>query len=357
VDAVDRAGWTSLLERFDERSVLHAWEFPAAICPRQAVSRLVVRAGGDVAGMALVRIVALPLAGAGVAQVAAGPLWRRSGVPLRDAWRGLERTLRALHEEYVVRRGLLLRVTPRIAEDEGAEPRRILAAFGFALSERIPRYRTVVLDLDRPLDAIRDGFHRTPRKSLQAAERAGLTLRAGRGPELFAAFAPLYREVAARKGFEPSIDVARWARLAERLPDLQRPRVFLAYEGSTAVAGLVAFPEGGHGGVGWALAAAATPRGRELRAGYLVHWRAIEWLHGLGCRAYDLVGAAPDENPGTYQFKMGLGGEDVSYLGTFEACESRGSRALAGIGDPLRGAVGGAWGALRRRLGPGPGEH
>jgi hypothetical protein len=336
IDATGREEWTSLLQRFVDRTVMQAWEFPEAICPGHRVSRVVVRDdAGAPRAMAQVRSLELPLVRAGVAHVTAGPLWRRRGEPADVG--DLASVLAALRDEYVDRRGLLLRVELRIGEAEGNEAVRALTSLGYARNERFRRYRTVVLDLERPLETVRAGLRPKVRKTIDAS-RAVLEIREGDDPELFEEVAPLCRTVAALKGFRQEVVLADWQNLAALMPPAQRPRTFLACCGGEPVGGVIVFAQGGDGATGWPVAFAVTPRGRELQAGYLLFWCAIEWLHGLGCAAFDLAGIDPDENPGGYFFKRGFGGADVTYLGTWEACDRARSRVLAQLGDPLLAA-------------------
>jgi hypothetical protein len=318
IGGIGREEWTALLQRFVDRSVVQAWEFPAAICPRHEVTRVVVRGGdGDARGMAQVRSLRLPVVGGGVAQVAAGPLWRRSGE--RPDPDDFAEVLAVLRDEFVSRRGLLLRVAPQITVAEGAAAVRALEDLGFRRNEASPPYRTFLLDLARPLQEIRAGLHTKARKALKATLAGTLELREGTDPALLRGVAPLYRSVASSKGFSEEVDLTDWERLAQTMPAAHRPRTFLACDRGVAVAGLVVFSEGGGGATGWPVVAAVTARGRELQAGYLLHWRATEWLHELGCGAFDLGGIDPVANPGTYQFKRWFGGTDVTYLGTWEA--------------------------------------
>jgi lipid II:glycine glycyltransferase (peptidoglycan interpeptide bridge formation enzyme) len=43
----------------------------------------------------------------------------------------------------------------------------------------------------------------------------------------------------------------------------------------------------------------------------------------MGCEQYDLGGIDPDNNPGVYHFKKGIGGVETRLLGCFEAAAHR----------------------------------
>jgi CelD/BcsL family acetyltransferase involved in cellulose biosynthesis len=74
-------------------------------------------------------------------------------------------------------------------------------------------------------------------------------------------------------------------------------------------------------------------RGRELGAGYVMHWWTIDWLRQLGCRRYDL-GVGSDL--GIRQFKTALVGQNGALveLYRYELCRRATSRIAveAGVG-------------------------
>jgi lipid II:glycine glycyltransferase (peptidoglycan interpeptide bridge formation enzyme) len=64
--------------------------------------------------------------------------------------------------------------------------------------------------------------------------------------------------------------------------------------------------------------AATTPRGRELRASYLLLWTALCDFHQQGIAYLDLGGIDPLENPGVYRFKKGTGATPIEILGEWD---------------------------------------
>src|SRR6185437_15038383 len=55
------------------------------------------------------------------------------------------------------------------------------------------------------------------------------------------------------------------------------------------------------------LVGAATAKGRELRASYLLQWAVIEHAKSVGNSLYDLGGIDARANPSVYNFKKGIG--------------------------------------------------
>jgi lipid II:glycine glycyltransferase (peptidoglycan interpeptide bridge formation enzyme) len=113
-------------------------------------------------------------------------------------------------------------------------------------------------------------------------------------------------------------------------------RVFLAdKEGKVYNALVVAAA----GDTGIYLLAATSDAGLKSKGAHLLQWRAIEWLKSQGYRWYELGGINPEKNPGVFQFKNGLGGEDVHQVGVFESSGSTLSRACVRAGEQLRAAA------------------
>lgn len=67
----------------------------------------------------------------------------------------------------------------------------------------------------------------------------------------------------------------------------------------------------------------ATHHKKNLMAPYLLQWRSIQRAKEQGFYWYDFYGVSPQEQPGhalagVTRFKIGFGGEELSYPGTFE---------------------------------------
>lgn len=331
VDVIGREEWAALLEGFDDATIMQRWEFADVVCPDQVSSRLIVHRDARPLAAALVRMKLLRGLRRGIAHVSWGPLWRRKDAPHDPA--NLALVLRALGDEYAGRRKLLLRVAPHVSAAELDGSPSVLEAAGFKRNASIREYRTSYVDVSREPAEIRKQLRRGWRRSLDAARSGGLELLEGTDPALFREVVPLFSALCELKGFRPYLAIDRWARLQAVLPPQLRPMVFLAAHQGRPVAGLVVCADGA---TGFPIVFGCDSDGRRLLASYLLHWRAIEWLHGLGRRFYDLGGIAPDENPGTYYFKDGLRGQEVSFVGTYECCRSASSRLVVQVADWVR---------------------
>ena len=289
---------------------------------------------------AQVELVTLPVARAGVARVFWGPMWRPRDADAEGA--DLDVAMDALRTEYCERRRMLLRVVPR---EEATAIAERLEAEGWA--RHADGYRTVVLDLPCSTDALRPGLHQNWRRNLAKGLRAGLGVESGTDAAAYDVFMRLYGEMRARKSFDSTLDPAAFRLVHERLREDWRPRIFTASKDGVPLASVICSFQGD---TGIYLFGASADAALPLRASYVAHWHAIEWLIDVGATRYDFGGANP-ANAGTYQFKSGTGGRHVEFVGEFELAGSLPSRLAVHAAEAARYGLRG----LRRRVaGPGP---
>lgn len=345
VDTVDEDAWNRLVIQFDDANIFQTWSYGAVRFGRKKVSHFLLKDQGLVVAAAQIRIVRVPFLGIGIAYSRWGPLWR-----LHKLERNVEifrHAIRALRNEYVCRRGLVLRLQPRLFDSDGMSA--ILEDEGFSCSVSAERPRTFVIDLNRPLEDLRRGLRASWRRELSRAERSQLEILEGYDDKLFEMFAGIYHELVARKKFAGSHDMDEFRSIQRQLPDALKMRIMLCRLGDTLCAGLVC---SALGGTGVYLFGATSTSGMKSSGSYLLHWNLLKWLKNSGCAAYDLNGVSQTRNPGTYKFKVGLCGEngrDVQFLGRFDAysnvvghCFVNGGEALTAIYRTIRRIATGA---------------
>ena len=325
-----REEWIDLCADFGDHNYRQCWDYAALLADRAgaAAENVVVIGDGTPIGLASVRVKRLPGLGTGIAYVAGGPL-------VRHHEPRLEPVLAALVEEYVEQRRLVLRVAPAIGDERWnlVQDECMLAA-GFRPARHVGPYRTMLVDIGRPLDEVRGGLAKKWRYHLKQAERAGLEITQGRDPALLHDFIPLFDELVARKAIDVDLGADFYARLQPRLPENERLHVGIARAEGRPVAGVVASI---HGDTAVYLLGAANEEGRAANAAYLLQWQVIEAAAAEGCRWYDLGGVDAEGNPGVYRFKQRMGGAELSAPGPYElapgrargAAAERGFRAIA----------------------------
>jgi lipid II:glycine glycyltransferase (peptidoglycan interpeptide bridge formation enzyme) len=282
--------------------------------------------GRDDAPVALasVRVKRLPGMRAGVAYVSGGPLVRHRDDT--DWPERLETALAVLKAEYVDRRRLVLRIAPTLGDEAwNASQGGAFAAAGYEISVDQKPYRTVVVDIDKPLADVRATLAQKWRNCLNKAERQSLRVTEGTDPALFADFLPLFDELVGRKGFDVDLDAGFYARLQAELPECERMHMAIAWIDDEPAAGVVA---GLHGDTPVYLLGASNHAARKANASYLLQWKVIEAAVAAGCTRYDLGGIDPDANPGVHKFKLGFGGTEISAPGPYELAPDRARAAF-----------------------------
>jgi hypothetical protein len=325
VDRATPAEWSSMLDLFDDASLYQTWSYGAVRWGRKSLSHLVLKRSGEVLGMAQLRIIRLTSLKFGMAYLRWGPLYERRGMPLDpEVAIGMAR---ALQEEYVRKRGLLLQILPNAFV---GSPRAALLQSGFSKFTQEPQtsanvYRTFVLDLAPPIEELRKNLDKKWRNQLTRSEKNGLKIIAGSGTDEYRTFCRMYNQMWERKKFDTTVDVEEFGRLQEDLPDTHRMRILICQQDGVPVAGLVASAMGDSAIY---LLGATSDDGLNAKGAYLLQWTLIQWLKENGFKSYDLGGIDPEGNPGVYSFKRGLSGSDVFQLTPLVACNSFVSSAI-----------------------------
>lgn len=336
VDDVRESAWNSLLAQFADANFYQTWAYGAVSWGEKQLSHLVLEQAGVPVALAQLRLVNLPLVRAGVAYLRWGPVCVRHDRGWDDAV--FSAVSRALVEEYVHRRRLLLRILPQNFDADPASEtiQRVWAELGLHREPAVRPYRTLRVDLSAEPDIIRKRLDGKWRNQLNAAERNGLTITEGTGDDLYGQFLALYEEMMARKQFETTVDAHEFRRLQQRLPDTQKLLIMISAKDGVPQTGLVATAVGD---MGIYLLGATSNDGMKSKGSYLLQWRMLNRLKERGCRWYDLGGINPDENPGVYHFKQGMGGEEVSGLGRFALSGDALSAVAVHAGERLKSLV------------------
>ena len=334
VDTVDEQRWYQILQEFDDANIYQTWSYAAVTCGRRNMSHLILRKHGDVATVAQVRIAKLPLIKAGIAYVRWGPLWRRRSTQADvDTFR---QAVRALHNEFVCKRGLVLRLLPVLFDDDSPCFSAILAEEGFSPARKETRERTILMDLSPPLEDLRESMRPHWRRNLKVAEQNGLEVVEGSEDELFKMFINIYKGMVSRKKFVEPNDINQFRLMQAQLPERFKMQILLCRSGADICSGLVCSSIGQKGIY---LFGATSDVGMTSRGSYLLHWKFIEKLKQKRFAVYDLHGINPIRNPGTYRFKKdlsGTNGKDVYFLGRFDSNASPLSYSCVACGDTLR---------------------
>ena len=351
IDGFTRDSWYEVLSGFEDSNIYQTWDYETARRSSGKLSHMVLRKGDRIVAAAQSRIVKLPLLNAGIAYVRWGPLWR-SGADQTVASEIFAQALRALRNEYVSRKGLVLRILPVAFNEGGLSVSNLFLEEGFEGLENAKRQWTLLIDLNAKLEDLRKGLDQKWRNCLNRAEKNGLEVLEGVSDELFNEFIRIYWEMHERKGFSESSDINEFRRIQSHLPGQNKMRVFICRQDGRACAGIVC---SAMGRTGIYMFGATSNVGMKTNGSYLLQWRAMEWLKGRGCSIYDLHGIDKARNPGTYHFKTGLSGKngkEVQFLGQFEVSEAVIGRVAVTCGETFRDMMKNMRGFMAAKLRP-----
>ncbi|HMP84789.1 MAG TPA: peptidoglycan bridge formation glycyltransferase FemA/FemB family protein [Verrucomicrobiota bacterium] len=337
VDSPAAADWSALLDRFADANIYQTLAYGTVRWGAQNLSHFILRRSGEIVGMAQLRIIRPTKAlKAGIAYLRWGPVCHLKGESFDPAV--LQAMADALVAEYVQKRGLFLRVLPNAQQ---ATPRGDVFEAAFKRFDREPfkkgeSYRTIIVNLEPPLEVLRKKLDQKWRNQLNRAEKNNLRVIEGDGAAEFDVVIALFDELWKRKQFSQSSDIREFKRMQEQLPAGQKMKVLIAEQEGSPVAGLIGTAMGDSGIY---LFGATSDRGMQSKGSYLLQWRMMQWMKESGIRYYNLGGINPETNPGVYHFKQGFSGDDVLYMPPFVLCESVLSKAFMAAGNAARGGL------------------
>ena len=326
--------WNQILDDFDDASLFQTASFCTARQNSDKVEHLVVRRDNETVSAAQVRVIPIPFLGSSIAYIRWAPMCRR--VRNEPDWDALQHALRILRLEYVDRRKSSLEITPYYKRDIEVELSPIFEEEKYFQLLNRKTERTIIINLEKPLEALRKGLDKKWRNCLNGAEKSNLQIRESSDSSLFDVFLPMYRQMLARKRLAEPGDIRRFMAMQEVLPARFKMRIVVAMDGGIPCAGAVCSSMGRRGIY---LFGATSDAGMKNKASYLVQWRVIQWLKESGCTEYDLHGSNAQSNPGVYAFKMGLCGtngkevESAGYFDAYDGMRSGLSLRLAHLAD------------------------
>jgi lipid II:glycine glycyltransferase (peptidoglycan interpeptide bridge formation enzyme) len=329
VDHVTKEEWSELLQSFEDANIYQTWSYGAVRWGEDHLSHLVLKKDEKATSLAQLRIIKLPIIRAGIAYLFWGPVWHVRGEEIN--LENILQMIKALREEYLVRRRFLLRIIPNEIETNNNKICSILEDEGFR--RKATHSRTFLLDLTPSLEELRKNLTEHWRRNLKKAEKNELKLKEGTGDGLYETVSILFKDMLSRKGFVSGIDINQFRAIQNSLPESIKMRIMVCEFKGNPVSALVC---SAMGDTGILLIGATSTNGMNLRGSFLLQWRMIQWLKEIGCRYYDLGGINPGKNTGVYHFKAGFRGRDVYYIGQFDASESIMSSVPVICGDKLR---------------------
>jgi vancomycin resistance protein VanK len=183
-----------------------------------------------------------------------------------------------------------------------------------------PRF-TYEVDITRSEQDILDDFNQQWRRNIKKAESAGVVVRIADSSEL-PKFHSIYLETAERDGFSPR-SLSYFENYLTQFG--ANARLYLAEHDGRVEAGAIWVAVGNRA---WYSYGASSTSGRELRPSNALQWQMMRDSKAAGYQVYDLRGISDSlisSNPlsGLLNFKSGLGGSAVEWLGEFDLVLSK----------------------------------
>ena len=318
VDNVFEEEWSNILQKFDDATIYQSWSYGKVRWGQDNLSHLVLKKNNEIVSIAQLRIIKLPFSILGIAYLTWGPVYKKKGHKINIE--NIQQMLRAIYNEYVISRGLYIKIRSNIIQKNGNEIESIFLEEGYTQNYYKSSYRTFVVDLTPELDDIKGRFKKKWRGYLNRAQKKGLTIKMSTDTNLFNIFIVLYKDMQSKKKFDSGVDIIEFKKIQDDLHSSLKMNIFVCeFEGE--VISIEICSAIGNTGIG--ILSATNTLGRKLGASYLMQWEEIKWLKSLGFQWDDLGGINPKKNPGVYHFKAGLSGKEIRHISDFDGCKKK----------------------------------
>jgi peptidoglycan pentaglycine glycine transferase (the first glycine) len=184
-------------------------------------------------------------------------------------------------------------------------------------SKQIQPYKTVVLNLELSEDELLSQMHQKTRYNIKVAEKNGVTIKNSHD---FESFWKLLNKTTKRDRFS-SHPRSYYEKLLNHFKSGNvKAELVMSYQEDKPVAGALILIQGE---TGYYLHGASDYDYRNLMAPYALHWEIVKHLKGIGIKHYDLWGIDANKWPGVTRFKLGWGGVQKEFPGSFDLIVSR----------------------------------
>ena len=320
IDKIDKNNWHDLLLEFDDATFYQTWSFGVVHCGENKLSHLVLKKNGTIVSIVQLRIIKIPLLRTGIAYINWGPLFKRTGEKVNILH--LRNMIRALYREYVIHRGYMLRILPKIVDEEEKDVIcNIYKEENYSWNP--DPQKTIVVNLSPSFEELRKDLPRGVRHSLNFAEKQNMEFIEGSDDELLTIALKIVQEMKLRKKYVIFSEPDELLYINKDLPETLKLKIIICKYENEPVA---AIGWQTIGKIGIPLVAATGDKALKLKASVLIWWEMIKYFKEHGFSKCDFAGVHPKRNPGGYFFKKSLAGrkykEIEHYIGQFDACEN-----------------------------------
>lgn len=309
IDKIDNDHWCDIVACFKDANIYQTYSYTEICWGDRQVSNIVLKYNNKIVAAALVRIIKIPVFRTGIAYIKWGPMWLTNEGEKCQLY--LKEIIEHIINEYARKRKYALIVIPFQGTGESVIVDTIFEQAGFMKSTENRQYQTIVMDMLPPLDEIRKNMKKKWRRNLICSEQEPITVIDGYEEELFNIVENLYKEMITRKKINKDIKIKDIKEVQRKLSQDDKMRIFICnLDGIPISARVVSLM----GNTAVDMIAASGNTGLNLNCTYLILWKVIEWLKEKECHWYELGGIDKIKNPGGYQFKTGLAGNNTNIV-------------------------------------------
>jgi lipid II:glycine glycyltransferase (peptidoglycan interpeptide bridge formation enzyme) len=312
---IPEKNWYHYLGLFDDANLYQTLSYGKYSKGGKQLTHFILKDGDKVIAIAQLRLFLIPLLNRGIAYLFRGPVWKLKGKD--ECVETLDKMLKALYNEFVTKRKLVLIVAPNLFEKEDSDYESVFIRNNFNRGDQSIRRTTILLDLSKSMNELRKSLRRSWRQNLTKAEQNDLMIE-GESKNSFSILSDIHSALVSRKGFRTDLTIDNFRKIQIDLPENYKLNVILCKNRDEYVSGLIG---AAIGDTGLALIGGTSANGLQFSPNsfYLLMWEMCEWARNAGCRWFDLGGINPNKNPGVYQFKSGMRGKKMTYLSNYQA--------------------------------------
>jgi len=318
IDGIDKLSWEQLVAQFNDATICQTWAY--GISSGKKISHIIIRKAGEIRACCQVMLRRIPFFNIDIATIKWGPLCIKKGEEYDQEL--LVHSIRAIKEEFAIKRGCLIDIEPHAIGEGKRFLKRILESEGFRINPIARPYKTLKLDLTPSLEDLRSNFLQKWRNCLNKAERSELEIVEGKGDDLYQLFLMIGHKMVIRKSLNKALihDIQIYRQIQENLPDEMKMKIMIGKKDSKPISAAIC---SALGDTAIYLFGATDKEALRFNVSYILQWKMMQWMKGIGVRYYDLGAFNPEENPGVYHFKLGVAGKmgwEEIFMGEYFGC-------------------------------------
>jgi hypothetical protein len=305
--------WDDVVRLFDDASIYQTKAYGEIMWGKGNIEYALLYKNELLVSATIVRLIKIGLLPICLAYIYYGPMWKRNGLDARPE--NLKKMLHCLRDAYYTKRHFPVWVRPNIYDHEKCSETQFIEEKYRKIKGIVP-HKSILLPLKPSLEDIRKGLRKNWRNHLNKSEKNGISIIKDNSTKSFMVLRSLYFEMHNRKHFHRFIDIDRFGRILELLPNDLKLKIMVSYSENKPVSAIFWSQIGK---ISETIFSATGNSGTKLGSSYLLRWELVKILYEDGIAFLDQGGADKKVNSGGYDFKMGMGGYECMTLGVYQA--------------------------------------